>query len=162
LRSWYPIVAIDSISPEKLRAAIEYWNQLLPMEERYRRLVLEAVPMEYVMLTDLFRLEFLSRERFNNLLRSFWRELLEKVGKNKKVAYRDFVYASTFEDTVIRAYLTSFLLTYGYATLETDPITGDIFLIPFKEPRVLKREQTFSVSIPINYALWTKYVEKQA
>ena len=36
--------------------------------------------------------------------------------------------ADTYEETVQRAFITSFLVTYGYATLEIDQLEEEIFI----------------------------------
>ena len=58
--------------------------------------------------------------------------------------------------------MTSFLLTYGYATMEIDPINEENFLIPHSEPKdVSLKEQMVSFPISIDYDLWWKMAEEK-
>jgi hypothetical protein len=52
----------------------------------------------------------------------------------------------TFEEALRRAYLTCFLVGYGYARLELDRIQEKVTLIPYEEPRA---DLVSRVSIPI-------------
>jgi len=56
--------------------------------------------------------------------------------------------------------MTSFLITYGYATLEIHPLEEETFVKPYERP-VVKTGKTQLVSIPIaitadEWARWKK------
>lgn len=160
LKAWHPIVVVEQFSQERLRDAIDYWNQLLPMGERVWGLPARTIPLGFIEQSDLFRLKLLSEEEFNEVLETHWKELMEKAGEKREVPYWNFIYAEDYETTVFRAYLTSFLVTYGYATLKIEPIKNEVVIIPFKEPaHSTPRGQVFTVPIPIDHEAWRKFKE---
>jgi len=103
----------------------------------------------------------LGDEVFSEELESYWRELKERVeekGRDGKILYWDFVGADTYEDTVGRAFLTSFLITYGYATLEIHPLEEEIFIKPFEKPNTnILMQQAISIPIAITHENWQKW-----
>ena len=79
-------------------------------------------------------------------------------GVDGKIAYWDFIGADTYEETVQRAFLTSFLITYGYATLEIDRLEETVFILPFDKPRrEALTEQSTSVPIAVSVEDWQKW-----
>ena len=81
----------------------------------------------------------LSDKEFGEELECYWQELKLKVqekGTDGKITYWDFIGADTYEETVQRAFLTSFLITYGYATLEIDRLEETMFILPFISPKL--------------------------
>jgi hypothetical protein len=93
-------------------------------------------------------------------LEVFWEELKQRVGEEGKVLYWDFVGADTYSETLRRAYMTSFLVTYGYATLEVHRLEEEMFLKPFEKPKSLPQEEQL-VSIPVSVSVeeWMKWKE---
>ena len=163
LKAWHPIVAVEQFSQERLREAIDYWNQLLPMRERVWGLPARTIPLGFIDQNDLFRLKLLSEEEFNEVLEAHWKELMERVGERGEMPYWNFIYAEDYESTVFRAYLTSFLVTYGYATLKIEPIKNEAVIVPFKEPIFSTiGKQVFTVPISIDYETWRKFKEARS
>ncbi|MEM2242631.1 MAG: hypothetical protein QW827_03040, partial [Candidatus Bathyarchaeia archaeon] len=81
--------------------------------------------------------------------------------ENGKIRYWDFIGAETYEETVYRAFLTSFLVTYGYATLEVYPLEDEIFIKPFeKQQRRTAKKQLVSLPIAITREEWEKWKER--
>ena len=79
--------------------------------------------------------------------------MLQKKASDGKIRYWDFIGADTYEETVQRAFLTSFLVTYGYATLEIDRLEEEIFIVPYDKPRTqVLTEQSISVPIAVSVA----------
>ena len=85
-----------------------------------------------------------------------WRELKEAAGERGEISYWDFIHTQSFEETVKRAWLVSFLVSYGYATLELKPLEEEILLRPLPKPRELERITTFSVPIAISRGEWLR------
>ena len=111
---------------------------------------------------ELVRLKIIAEKTFREELETFWNELLQKVGKEKKILYWDFVGAVTYQETLNRAYMTSFLVTYGYATLELIPLEEEIFIVPFKTLRAdFAEARMVSVPIYISFEEWTKWKEEE-
>jgi hypothetical protein len=66
--------------------------------------------------------------------------------------------AETYEDTVQRAYMTSFLITYGYATLEIRPLEEEILVKPFEKPsQEIATQQSISIPIAVTFDDWQKW-----
>lgn len=116
--------------------------------------------LDLASLEDLVKARLISEESFTALLRSFWLELKAQAGDGERIPYWDFIYAPSYEDTVVRAYLTSFLVTYGFAAMEVDPLEEATFLRPRPEPREVSfTEQTISFPISIDYERWKAQAE---
>jgi hypothetical protein len=106
----------------------------------------------------------MSEEGFNDLLQQLWGELKTQAAQTDdgQVPYWNFIYASSYDETVFRAYLTSFLLTYGFATMEIDRINEASFLIPRNEPKEISlKEQMISIPISIDFAQWKNMGENR-
>ncbi len=72
--------------------------------------------------------------------------------------YWDFIGAETYEATVQRAFLTSFLITYGYATLEIHPLEEKTFIIPFEKPVAkIATQQSISIPLAVTHESWQKW-----
>ncbi|MEM0313093.1 MAG: hypothetical protein QXQ41_00870, partial [Candidatus Bathyarchaeia archaeon] len=62
-----------------------------------------------------------------------------------------------YEETAQRAFLTSFLVTYGYATLEIHPLEGEIYIKPYeKQAKPSRKKQLISIPILISREEWEK------
>jgi hypothetical protein len=58
--------------------------------------------------------------------------------------------------------MTSFLVTYGYASMIIDPIEEEAFLTPFEErQKILSKAQSISIPISINYETWKRIREEK-
>ncbi|MGQ9468931.1 MAG: hypothetical protein ACUVTD_03775 [Nitrososphaerales archaeon] len=155
LDSWHPIVEIDQIFSQRLKDAIDYWNNLLPLSERWREDFGLGSPVEPIEMDDLIKLKIISLKDFEDRMKGLLKELMNKLSVNDKIDYWDFVYADTFEGTLERAYIVSFILTEGYATLIIDPLEEKTFIMPLKEPRKLSsKKMTRSLPITIDYEHW--------
>jgi hypothetical protein len=110
---------------------------------------------------ELIRQRILSEKVFSEELENYWQELTMKVkekGQDGKILYWDFVGAETYEETVQRAFLASFLITYGYATLEIHPLEEEIFIKPFETPIAkIGTQQSISIPIAVTYENWQKW-----
>jgi hypothetical protein len=129
LRCWHPIVAMDRLTLERLQEGIEYWNRLLPLEERIGDLPEQMIEIDHLSIDDLSKMKILSDEQFSESIKNIRKEL----DKKGKVNYWDFIRCEEFDDTITKAYLTSYLVTDGYADIEINPLEDEIFLIPMKK-----------------------------
>jgi hypothetical protein len=161
LQAWHPIVELEQISINSLAEATRYWETLLPLKERWKELAMPEVEIGTATRDELIRQRILSEKVFSEELENYWRELTIKVkekGQNGKMFYWDFVGAETYEETVQRAFLASFLITYGYATLEIHPLEEEIFIKPFEKPIAkIGTQQSISIPIAVTYENWQKW-----
>jgi len=162
LKAWHPIVEMEQISPHSLSEAIKYWQSLLPLNERWMKTTLMKTDLGATTREELIRQSIMAEKAFTEELEMLWHELRRKVGKSKKIPYWNFVSADTYEETVRRAYLTSFLVTYGYATFEVHRLEEEIFIVPFDEPRsLIGKKQAVSVPISVSVEEWRHWRESR-
>jgi hypothetical protein len=160
LEVWNPIVELEQISIPSLTKALKYWQDLLPIDERWQRTNPLEVEAGATTREELVRLRILAEKTFLEELETSWDELKQKVGEAEKIHYWDFVGAETYAETVKRAYITSFLVTYGFATLELRPLEEEVFIKPFTKPRSRQAEkQMVSVPISVSSEEWKKWKE---
>lgn len=160
--SWHPIIAMERLSSKRVKEAIDYWNQLLKLEDRITKLPEPSPNLDFVTLEQLVESKLIQKGSFKDILQSLYKELKEKASEEGKVMYWDFVESRTYEDTVYKAYLTSFLITYGYASMKINPMEEEVILIPFEEPTDMPvKKQTVSIPISIDYDSWKKWKEKR-
>lgn len=160
LKSWHPTVELEQISPHSIMQAIQYWNELIPLDERWQQTAYTETETGVTSREELIEQKVLAEKMFSEELETFWQELIQKVGENEKIKYWDFIGSDTFDKTVQRAYLTSFLVTYGYATLEIHRLEEEIFIKPYKEPiRLDGKKQVISVPVPVSSDDWVKWKE---
>jgi len=160
-KTWHPIIELEQISIHSLAEALRYWESLLPLKERWNEITYTEVEAGFATREELIRQRILLDKAFSEELESFWQELKRQVeakGKDGKIRYWDFIGAETYEDTVQRAFMTSFLITYGYATLEIIPLEEETFIRCFEKP-VTKTGNKQLVSIPISVSseAWQKW-----
>jgi len=134
LMAWHPIIELEQISLHSLAEATRYWESLLPLKERWKEFRPAEVETGIATREELVKQRILRDKAFSEELEKFWQELKNQVkekGEDGKIRYWDFIGAETYEETVQRAFMTSFLVTYGYATLETHPLEEETFIKPF-------------------------------
>jgi len=161
LGAWHPIVEFEQISLHSLKEALRYWESLPPLKNRWKGFPPASFSGGTATIEELIKLKILQDKAFTEELESFWNELKRLVGErgeNGRIRYWDFVGAVTYEETVRRAFMTSFLVTYGYATLEVHPLEGEIFIKPFekRQGRIAKK-QLVSIPIAITVEEWEKW-----
>jgi hypothetical protein len=161
LKAWHPLVELEQLSLHSLAEAIRYWETLLPLKERWPELAVPEVAMGTASRDELIRQHILGDNVFSEELECYWQELKEKVkeeGREGKMFYWDFIGAETYEETVQHALLASFLITYGYATLEIYPLEEEIFIKPFEKPLAkVGTQQSISIPIAVTYENWQKW-----
>jgi hypothetical protein len=161
LGAWSPLVEFEQLSLHSLAQGLLYWEALAPLSDRWKDIDVSEVAMGSVTRDELVKQRVLSNREFSEELECYWQELKNKVGEKGvggKIAYWDFIGADTYDETVQRAFLTSFLVTYGYATLEIDRLEETIFILPFDKPRKeALTEQSTSVPIAVSCQDWQKW-----
>ena len=161
LGAWHPIVEFEQISLHSLKEALRYWESLPPLKDRWKEFPPPEETGGAATREELIRLRILQDKAFTEELENFWNELkrlVEEKGENGRIGYWDFVGAETYEETIHRAFMTSFLVTYGYATLEVHPLEEEIFIRPFeKQQRRIAKKQLVSIPIAITLEEWMKW-----
>lgn len=160
LQAWHPIVEQEQITVQSLGEALRYWDALVPLRERWEQTAVSEVSSETASREELVGESILRDEAFSAELDRYWNELKEKTqtkGEAGKLAYMDWISAETYQETVQRAYITSFLVTYGYATLEVIPLEDEIFISPLQELSAKLSRQAVSVPITLTFENWQKW-----
>jgi len=161
LKAWHPIIELEQISLNSLAEAIRYWEGLLPLKERWKQFPPAEVETSLATREELIRQRILRDKAFSEELESSWQELRKRVeekGRNGKIRYWDFVGAASYEETVHKAFMVSFLVTYGYATLEIHPLEEEIFIKPYERPITkMGRKQLVSIPIAVSAEDWTRW-----
>ncbi len=159
LKAWRPIVEMEQLTMRSFADAIRYWDALVPMKDRWEALGTPEVATGTASRSELVEEEILRDEAFSAELDRYWKELKAKVEgyQDGKVMYMDWVGADSYEATVHRAYVTSFLVTYGYATLDINPLEEEIFVKPLDEPGAKLSKQAVSVPITLTFDNWQKW-----
>ncbi|MCW4005995.1 MAG: hypothetical protein NWF04_05290 [Candidatus Bathyarchaeota archaeon] len=159
LAAWHPIVEFEQLTVRRLNDALVYWNALAPLKGRWGQFVVPEAQTGTASRGEPVDQSILRDEAFSAELERYWQELKEKTGQTSegKLFYMDWIGAPTYEETVHRAYLTSFLITYGYATLELNPLEEEIFIHALSEPSAKLDKQAVSVPITLTYTDWQKW-----
>jgi hypothetical protein len=161
LGAWHPLVELEQLSLHSLAEAMRYWDGLLPLKERWPELAIPEVAIGTASRDELVRQRILGDKDFSEELDCYWQELKAKVkeqAREGKMFYWDFIGADTYEETVQRAFLASFLITYGYATLEIHPLEEEVFITPFEKPLAkVGTQQSISIPIAVTYENWQKW-----
>ncbi len=160
LQAWHPIVEQEQVTLQSLSDALRYWNALVPLRERWEQFAVSEVAMGTASRDELVEQSILRDEAFSAELDRYWQALKTKAQTKEpgsKLFYMDWVGADTYEETVQRAYITSFLVTYGYATLEMIPLEEEIFIMPLDEPAAKMNKQAVSVPITLTFESWQKW-----
>jgi hypothetical protein len=161
LGAWHPIVEMEYLSLRSLADGLRYWEALAPLNERWKGFDAEQVTMGAASREELVKLRVLGDKEFSEELECYWQELRNRVaekGLDGKIHYWDFIGADTYEETVQHAFLTSFLVTYGFATLEIDRLEEEILIVPYDKPRTeALTQQGTSVPIAVSCEDWQKW-----
>jgi hypothetical protein len=157
-KSWHPIVSLEQISPKRISDAFDYWNNLLPLDERFAPLSQgELMQPGSFDFEDLVRLKAVSAEEFKDVLNSIMLELRERLGSEERVEYEDFIYVEDFQETVLRAYLTSFLVSEGAVILQVNPLEEEAYLT-LGHLEESSRTPSSSKVITIDHESWKMYM----
>ena len=161
LGAWHPIVALEQLSLRSLADGLRYWEALASLSERWKDFNAAEVAMGTTSREEMIAQRVLGDKEFSEELECYWRELKNHVAEkcsDGKIHYWDFIGADTYEETVQRAFMMSFLVTYGYATLEIDRLEEEILIVPYDKPRTqVLTQQSTSVPIAVSCEDWQKW-----
>ncbi len=149
LLSWHPIVELEQLTSSAVKEATNYWNRMLSFFERRKRLQLGPLVMpEAAGLGELTGAGLIEEKAFTKKLLEVWDELRQKSGPEGAFGYWDFVRSRSFAETVAKAQIVSFLVSYGYANLEEKD--NRLVLLPRQTPQPSKEGSPLSFPIPIH------------
>lgn len=161
LKAWHPTVELEQVSLHSLLHAMRYWMNLLPLSERWKESSPEKVEAGLATEEELVRDRILRDKAFSEELENFWQKLkaeTEEKGETGRIPYWNFIAAETYEETVYRAFMTSFLVTYGYATLEIYPLEEELFVRPYEKPLAgIGEKQLTSIPIAVTVEDWMRW-----
>ncbi len=160
VRAWHPIIALDRLTPERLREGLEYWHALAPLGERGEEFPFPFTPeADAFDIADLIALNILSKTEFDEAVQTVSEELEEQG----RVDYHDFIYGDSFEASVKKAYLTSYLVNEGKAVLDVNPLEEEVFIASSDINLNTQANQPISKSIPISisYEDWVQWRQKR-
>ena len=161
LGAWHPLVELEQLSLYSLSEAMRYWDGLLPIRERWKDFEVPNFALGVTSRDELIKERVLGDRFFSEEMEVYWLELRMRVkekGADGKMFYWDFIGADTYEETVQRAFLASFLITYGYATLVIRPLEEEVFIKPFEKPNTkIQSQQSISIPIAVMYENWQKW-----
>lgn len=148
LQSWHPIAELEQLTTEAVSNGLDYWNLLLPIQERWKRRDFQrGKNPESADSNTLTGLGIHGKE-FEASLIELWKELMERQKtENAPIDYWKFVKTTTHQETVQRAYFVSFLVTYGFAKMQLEG--EQITLTPVEQPTNKPSEGGVSVPIAI-------------
>ncbi len=148
LLSWHPIVELEQLTLASTKEAKEFWEKMLSFFERRKRLHLGPfVGPSSTDLGELARMRVVEEKAYTRKMQDLWKELKNSAEKDEKVDYWDFIGGSDFAQTISRAQLVSFLVSYGYANLLRKG--NSIFLVPKATPDPHPEGSPLSFPIPI-------------
>jgi hypothetical protein len=146
LQSWHPLAELEQLTNEAIANSLDYWNTLLPIEDRWKRREYQQGRVPGKASSDTLTGLGIHGEEFSNQLLGLWDELLKLYDSNcRPIDYWRFVQGESYSGTVQRAYFVSFLVTYGYAKLHSE--ANQLALTPIDKP--LERTSQGAISFPI-------------
>ena len=154
LRSWHPLVEMEQISTRTLAESLSYWGGLIPFDERWQEGLLEQRETGTATRDEAKKLGIILDENFTEIIDGFWYELEERVGKGGEIDYWDWIGAQTYETTVYRAYLTVFMVGYGYANATWNRLMDEYKIIHIKEPGSTPGQDKVSLPVMVDFQEW--------
>ena len=146
--SWHPVVQLEQFTLKTAKDSLDYWNDLLPIEERWKRFEMRKTLLPTnIEIGDLVKLGIVAKEGFAAALEKIWNEMKRESKSMGMVDYWKFICRGAYPETVRRAYYVSFLVTYGYADLLRKG--EEIHVAPNETQRALKNEKFTSFPIAI-------------
>jgi len=159
LAAWRPIIAQDRLTPQRLQEGLDYWHTLLPFDERAEDFPFPSVSEAPLELEDLIKSRLFSKQEFDAGLR----ELSIELEARGRMDYRAFIYTDSFETSVQKAYLTSYLVSEGRADLELNPLEEEVIISPRAVNERIEADfgRTRSIPVSVSYEDWRTWKKQQ-
>jgi hypothetical protein len=157
LKCYHPIASIETITGGRLKEAIDYWNNLLPFEERKIKFNQLDDAIELLDVEKLIEMRIYAKDEFEKSI-GLMKEELDGVDKTD---YFDFVMGDgrsySYEACLKRGYILAFLISQNFVSLSIDPLRDEIKIV--KGNKNKKNKKVKSIAIPINYDLWMEHAQ---
>jgi hypothetical protein len=148
LLSWHPIVELEQLTLASTKEAKEFWGKMLSFFERRKRLHLGPFASPYPTdLKELGQMRLIEEKAYTRKMQDLWNELKQSAREDERVDYWGFIGGADFAQTIARAQLVSFLVSYGYANLLRKG--KSMFLVPKAKPDPRIEGSPLSFPIPI-------------
>jgi hypothetical protein len=154
LKSWHPLIEMEQISARTLAESMGYWGDLLPITERWNEPDVEPRDTEFASLYEAQKLGLIPEEGFVDTIEAFWKELEERVGRGGEIDYWGWIGADTYEETIRRAYLTAFMVSYGYANMKWDRLLEETIIVHNRELRLDSSSDKISLPVMVDFEEW--------
>jgi hypothetical protein len=135
IKCWHPSISIQISTTESIIEAINYYNQLKPINER--RFKIDAAPIVSATSIPSLILPSELEDMMEKLLKELWKE-----SGGDWIEYYTFI--SKGGDKVERAYILSFIITSGWAELKLRRFEDKILIRPIKS--VAQPDDVYSVA----------------
>ncbi len=142
LENWHPLVELEQLTIKSIVNGLSYWGKFSP-HKRHRTIKLNFESPTVIDAKQALE----KKEKLSSLMIKLWKEMMELTDKDGKIDYWVFISKNDFSTTVKRAYVTSFLITYGYASLVT--YDDRLYLIPNRNIEKINYKDA-TVSFPIS------------
>ncbi|MEM1549704.1 MAG: hypothetical protein QXO74_03940 [Candidatus Methanomethylicia archaeon] len=153
---FHPIASLRIISRRGFEEAVKYWLNLPPLRDRWGRLPQPVFKVESASIEDLIRSRLALKGSFSEMLEEFWGRIKD-LSSRGVIYYWDFLKSDSFEDSILKAYMISFLASYGYVKLDFDPKVEDYIIIPYESK--VEVSGSNSIAISISYGEWLRRVK---
>ncbi|GBC68863.1 hypothetical protein HRbin01_00551 [archaeon HR01] len=140
--SWRPIVFSEQLTAGMVRDGLEYFLGL-PTRAGPREGTSSASDISGS-IQDLLPI-FSQDKPLEDEVRNIHGEMLELAGDGGRLDYFNFISREGEMNRPYRAYLVSFIVSEGLAEILRNPLTGEIYLQPFRE----KLDRKTVTSLPI-------------
>ena len=127
--SWHPITKVEQVSQNELIRAINYWNVLVPLGERFREEFGQERGLAALDTKSLLEMKILTEEELNRKIEEIYRELTSILEHQDKADYWKFIDGKDINETVARAILLSHIISSGLASIEIKPLEEKIFIV---------------------------------
>ncbi|MEM0204871.1 MAG: hypothetical protein QXP86_00185 [Nitrososphaerota archaeon] len=142
-RSWRPIVRAEQLTPYRLRQGMEYFLMLPPRDRAYEKLLTTQEDALRIVKEAGYTKDIALEEE----VKKMHERCITAAGSGGELDYWSIVSADTFEETVWRAYVLSFVVSEGLAEIKKNPLTGEVKVVPYPSKRKREKITTFVVSL---------------
>jgi hypothetical protein len=143
--SWHPILKVEQVSKSELMRAVNYWNVLLPLGERYREELGQERGLASLDVKNLVEMKVLTEEELNRRIEDVYLELSSVLEQQGRVDYWKFIKGKDLNETVARAVMLSHVISSGLASLDIKPLEENIFIVKHNADKYPK---SMAIAIP--------------